>query len=206
MDLKRYEVEVVCRRRMVYVVEAADPEAAQRAAAVRWGEGEEGDPRGGECWDLEEVRAAEVPADEALSADREEVLRFLRDRELVLERLDADAFNPTVHDAMSAEEMARHLGWTTADGAQDVARAARALDGLCAAHRVVCFNRPRVRQGERGEVRLYCTPQHLERLSAMLDDDIDLALDDEDEMEGDEEELDGDEAGEGAEEVGTGAA
>jgi hypothetical protein len=33
---------------------------------------------------------------------------------------------------------------------------------------VVCFGRPRVRASERGEVRLYCTPQHLERLSMLM--------------------------------------
>ena len=64
MEPKRYEVEVVCRRRMVYLVEAADPDEAQRLAAVRWGEGDEGHAVGGECWDLEEVRAAEVPAEQ----------------------------------------------------------------------------------------------------------------------------------------------
>ena len=29
----------------------------------------------------------------------------------------------------------------------------------------VCFERDRVRSGERGSVRLYCTPEYLERLS-----------------------------------------
>lgn len=203
MEPKRYEVEVVCRRRMVYVVDAADPDEAQRLAAARWGEGDEGHAVGGECWDLEEVRAAEIPAEEALSADRDEVLRFLRDRELVLETLDADAFNPTVHDAMSAEEVARHLGWETAEGQHDIARAARALEGLCADHRVVCFTRPRVRRGERGEVSLYCTPQHLERLSALaLDDDLEF----EDEEEGDEAEDGAEEEVGTGEEVGSGAA
>lgn len=173
MALKRYEVEVVCRRRMTYSVEAADPEAAERAATARWGEGEEGAPLGGEHWMLEEVRAAEVPGEEALAADREVVLRFLRDRELVIERLDRDAFNPTVHDALSAEDVARHLAWRTPDGSFATARAARALDRLCTDRRVVCFTRARVRLGERGEVSLYCTPQHLERLSTLaLDEEL----------------------------------
>jgi hypothetical protein len=116
----------------------------------------------------------DLPGEDVRAADREAALRFLRDRELVIERLSEDAFNPDVHDALSAEEVARHLGWTD-EGVGDEGRASRALERLCAEHRVVCFGRPRVRAGERGEVRLYCTPQHLERLSLlMISDDADL--------------------------------
>jgi hypothetical protein len=34
---------------------------------------------------------------------------------------------------------------------------------------VVCFQRERVRAGERGEIRLYCTPEYLEALSSSVD-------------------------------------
>lgn len=169
MERKRYEVEVVCRRRMVYAVEADTPEEARQLASAQWREGEDGAPVGGEHWELVEMRPVEVPGDEALVADREEALRFLRDRELVIEQLSEDVFDPAIHDALSAEEMARHLSWWTGDDdTADVVRASRALSRLCEERRVVCFTRPRVRRGERGEVRLYCTPQHLERLSSLL--------------------------------------
>ena len=169
MERKRYEVEVVCRRRMVYAVEADGPDEARGAALAQWQDGHDGAAVGGEHWELVEMRPEEVPGDDALAADREEALRFLRDRELVIEQLSEDVFDPAIHDAMSAEEVARHQGWTTGDdGTADVVRAARALSKLCEEKRVVCFTRPRVRRGERGEVRLYCTPQHLERLSSLL--------------------------------------
>jgi len=71
--------------------------------------------------------------------------------------------------------VARLLGWTRSGdhGAPvlDVARAARALEQLCREHRVVCFERPHPRAGERGEIRLYCTPAHLDRLRALLLDE-----------------------------------
>ncbi|HET6230718.1 MAG TPA: hypothetical protein VFE05_11665, partial [Longimicrobiaceae bacterium] len=155
-----------------------DPETAERAAKARWHAGDAGRPVSGECCELESVHALPAPCDAECSADCEAALRFLRDRELVIENLDDDAFNPTVHDAISAEEVAQHFGWTYEGpgGSQtDVPRAARALDRLCSDRRVVCFTRPRVRRTERGEIRLYCTPQHLERLSALLEEDAVVA-------------------------------
>jgi hypothetical protein len=71
---------------------------------------------------------------------------------------------------VSAEDVASHMGWRRRDRTLDNARAGRALDLLCKAHRVVCFTRPRVRAGERGEIRLFCTPQHLEKLTALLEE------------------------------------
>lgn len=169
MERKRYEVEVICRRRMLYAVEADSPQAAEQAAFALWQDGANGAPAGGEHWELVEMHPDEVPGDDALAADRETALRFLRDRELVIEQLSEDVFDPAIHDALSAEEMARHMGWWTGDGTvPHVVRASRALVRLCEEKRVVCFTRPRVRSRERGEVRLYCTPQHLERLSSLL--------------------------------------
>ena len=169
MDLKRYEVEITFRQTARYTVEAADREAAERAAVAHWKRGDVRGEVGTECCDLVSVQVVDLPGEEARAADREAALRFLRDRELVIEKLSDDAFNPCVHDAMSAEEVARHLGWTAGDDdAPDAARASRALERLCSERRVVCFGRPRVRQGERGEVRLFCTPQHLERLSLLM--------------------------------------
>ena len=174
MERKRYEVEVVYREMVRYVVEAADGSEAERLAVEMWQRGEEGtDPNAEDEWaELEGVNIMEAPSEEECGQDCSEVLRFLRDRELVIERLDEDAFNPTVHDAVSAEDVARHFGWKREGVGTDVARAARALDRLCGQHRVVCFDRPRVRKGERGEIRLYCTPQHLERLSSLLYDGV----------------------------------
>lgn len=166
MEGKQFEVDVVYRATVRYAVTAPDREAAERLAEEMWQAEEEG-VGGTEVCELEEVRAVGELDAEGCGRDCEQVLRFLRDRELVIERLDADAFNPTVHDAVSAEEVARHLGWE-AEGTLDFTRAVRALERLCDEHRVVCFSRPRVRSGERGEIRLYCTPQHLERLTALL--------------------------------------
>jgi hypothetical protein len=169
MELKRYEVELVFRQTARYTVEAADRESAERAAVAHWRRGEVRGEVGSESCDLLTVQVVDLPGEEARAADREAALRFLRDRELVIEKLSDDAFNPCVHDAMSAEEVARHLAWTAGENdAPDVARASRALERLCSERRVVCFGRPRVRSGERGEVRLYCTPQHLERLSLLM--------------------------------------
>ncbi|HEU0078816.1 MAG TPA: hypothetical protein VFQ76_14275 [Longimicrobiaceae bacterium] len=170
MEDKQFEVDVVYRVTVRYAVTAPDPEAAERLALEMWQADEDG-VGGTEVCELEGVSVSTAVDQDGCGRDCDEVLRFLRDRELVIERLDEDAFNPTVHDAVSAEEVARHLGWTDAAGEQDVTRAVRTLERLCnEQHRVVCFSRPRVRRGERGEIRLYCTPQHLERLSALLDE------------------------------------
>lgn len=167
MEGKQFEVDVVYRATVRYAVTAPDRETAERLAEEMWQAEEEG-VGGTEVCELEEVRTVGELDAEGCGRDCEQVLRFLRDRELVIERLDEDAFNPTIHDAVSAEEVARHLGWADAEGTLDVTRSIRALESLCDQRRVVCFSRPRVRSGERGEIRLYCTPQHLERLSALV--------------------------------------
>ncbi len=169
MEDKQFEVDVVYRVTVRYAVSAPDRESAERLAQEMWQAEEEG-VGGTEVCELEAVRVAGAVDIEECGRDCDDVLRFLRDRELVIERLDEDAFNPTVHDAVSAEEVARHLAWTDEAGILDVSRATRTLERLCDEHRVVCFSRPRVRRGERGEIRLYCTPQHLERLSSLVDE------------------------------------
>lgn len=170
---KRFEVEITFQQTVRYGIEAANRKEAERIALERWQEGDESAATGSECCRLLSVAAAAIPAEEGLARDAERVLRWLRDRELVIERLDDDAFSPSVHDAVSAEDVAAHFGWQRrpADAPRDadVPRAERALEKLCADRRVVCFERARVRAGERGEIRLYCTPQHLERLSALLE-------------------------------------
>lgn len=171
MEPTQFEVEIVHRRRLRYRVEAPDRETAERLALALWQDGDDGLEEADRC-DMESVTVAPAPDAVRCGEDCEAALRFLRDRELVIEALDPDLFNPTVHDAVSAEEVAIHLKWEVTDGTgkavADTDRAARALERLCREHRVVCFTRPRVREGERGEIRLFCTPQHLERLAAVL--------------------------------------
>jgi hypothetical protein len=172
MEQKRFEVEITFRQTVRYTVDAKDRKVAEQMAVDRWRDGDEGKTLGSDCCEVVAVLAAETPSEDRQCRDCDTAFRYLRDRELVIELLDDDAFNPTVHDAVSAEDVAIHVGWKRKDdGTPDVARAARALDRLCNEHRVVCFTRPRVRARERGEVRLYCTPQHLERLSGLLMDE-----------------------------------
>lgn len=175
MDQKRYEVEITFRQTLRFAVDAANRRTAENEAMSRWQAGDEEAVVGSECCELVDVHAQPVPCDDRCAKDADDAYRYLRDRELVIETLDADAFNPTVHDAVSAEEVALHLGWKRRgnghDGHPDTPRAARALDRLCGERRVVCFNRDRMRLGERGEIRLYCTPQHLSLLSALVMED-----------------------------------
>ncbi|HEX8691337.1 MAG TPA: hypothetical protein VF746_02755 [Longimicrobium sp.] len=166
---KRFEVEITFKQTVRYAVDAPNRKAAEELALEQWKEGDEANAIGSECCDLVGMNSSEVPNGEGCARDADKAYRYLRDRELVIETLDEDAFNPTIHDAVSAEAVAMHLGWRRSkDRMPDTARAARALDNLCSSRRVVCFTRPRVRAGERGEIRLYCTPQHLEKLSALL--------------------------------------
>ena len=167
---KRYEVEIIFQQTVRYAVDAESRKTAEEQALEQWRDGDEANAIGSECCDLVGVMVAEVPNTEGCARDGDKAFRYLRDRELVIETLDDDAFSPSIHDAVSAEDVAIHLGWRRKDRLPDTARAARALDHLCKSRRVVCFTRPRVRAGERGEIRLYCTPQHLEKLTALLEE------------------------------------
>jgi hypothetical protein len=177
MDPKRFEVEIAFRQTVRYSIEAKDRKVAERMALEQWRTGDSPDA-GVDCCEVMSVHAHDLPREDRQTRDCDAVYRYLRDRELVIEMLDADAFNPTVHDAVAAEEVAAHLGWRRKDGdglsVPDVARAARSLNQLCGARRVVCFTRPLARLGERGDVRLYCTPQHLEGLSALVTEGLEL--------------------------------
>jgi hypothetical protein len=177
MDPKSFEVEISFRQTVRYRVEAKDRKAAERQAMGLWRDGANPDA-GVECCEVMSVTGHPLPREDRQTRDCDAVYRYLRDRELVIEMLDADAFNPTVHDAVSAEEVANHLAWRRRDDAGmeilDTARAARALNQLCGARRVVCFTRPLARVGERGDIKLYCTPQHLEGLSALVTDGLEL--------------------------------
>jgi hypothetical protein len=175
MDQKRFEVEITFQQTLRYAVDATNRKIAEREAMDRWQVGDEAAVVGSECCELVAVRSNPVPCDDRCVKDAAEAYRYLRDRELVIEMLDDDAFNPTVHDAVSAEEVALHLHWKRrgdgVEGTADTPRAARALDRLCAERRVVCFTRSRMRAGEKGEIRLYCTPQHLALLSSLIMDE-----------------------------------
>lgn len=175
MDQKRFEVEITFRQTLRYAVDAGNRKLAEREAMERWKTGDPAAVVGSECCELVAVHAQPVPCDDRCIKDAHDAYRYLRDRELVIEALDEDQFNPTVHDAVSAEEVALHLGWRRRgdglDGQTDTPRAARALDRLCGERRVVCFTRSRVRLGEKGEIRLYCTPQHLALLTSMVLED-----------------------------------
>ena len=172
MEQKRFEVEITFRQTLRYAVNATNRKLAEHEAMARWKVGDEAFVVGSDCCELIAISANPVPCDDRCSKDATEAYRYLRDRELVIEMLDEDAFNPTVHDAVSAEEVAIHLGWKRrgdgVDGHPDTPRAARALDRLCGERRVVCFTRERVRAGEKGDIRLYCTPQHLQLLSSLI--------------------------------------
>jgi len=169
----QYEVEVVYRQRAIYRVDAEDRETAERLATQRWREGAQSVVPGFDWCELESVRASESPKPEQREQDAELVLRFLKERERLILRLGGDLFNPSMNDAISASQVAADLGWsrpaTTGGPVPDIPRATEALEWLCRKRRVICFERPRVRAGERGEIRLYCTPEYLETLTADLD-------------------------------------
>ncbi|MBW3570456.1 MAG: hypothetical protein KY467_05070 [Gemmatimonadetes bacterium] len=175
MDQKPFEVEITFRQTLRYAVQATNRKVAEQQAMQRWKVGDEQYVVGSDCCELVDVRTNPIPCDERCEKDAHDAYRYLRDRELVIETLDEDAFNPTIHDAVSSEEVAIHLGWKRRgdgiDGTPDTPRAARALDRLCTERRVVCFTRSRMRAGEKGEIRLYCTPQHLAMLSSLILDE-----------------------------------
>jgi hypothetical protein len=169
----QYEVEVVFRQRVVYQVEAADRQSAERVAAERWREGVPSAAPGYDWCELEGVRAVEASAPEGKEQDAELVLRFLKERERLILKLGGDLFHRSLNDAISASQVAADLGWSrpgvTSGSAPDILRSTEALELLCRQRRVVCFERPRVRSGERGDIRLYCTPEYLQSLSDSLD-------------------------------------
>ncbi|MBW3627708.1 MAG: hypothetical protein KY464_00290 [Gemmatimonadetes bacterium] len=170
----QYEVEVVFRQRAVYRIDAPDRQAAERIAAERWREGAPSVAPGYDWCELEAVRAVEAGGPEGKEQDAELVLRFLKERERLILKLGGDVFFRSVNDAISAAQVAADLGWsragvTSGTAAPDILRATEALELLCRQRRVVCFERPRVRVGERGEIRLYCTPEYLQSLSDSLE-------------------------------------
>lgn len=173
MAEKEFEVEVVSRHRTVYRVVAGDRAAAEELATDRWRNGDPSDVSGYDWSEIEGAHAAEVPDAKRRAEDGELVLRFIRERERLISRLAGGVYGPTGNDAISASQVASDLGWTRrgADGQArpDVTRAFQALEALCAARQLVCFERPRVRSGERGDIRLYCTPGYLERLTSSID-------------------------------------
>ncbi|HET7322476.1 MAG TPA: hypothetical protein VFI96_08290 [Longimicrobiaceae bacterium] len=171
---KEFEVEVVYRQRALYRVEAADRGEAEREAIARWQGGAESEVAGYDWSELEHVHSGPAPPSTRLEQDAELVLRFLRERERLIRRLGGEMYHPSVNDAISAHQVASDLGWSRSgdhgSATPDVGRSAEALEWLCSMHKVTCFERPRVRSGERGEIRLYCTPQYLELLASDLEE------------------------------------
>jgi hypothetical protein len=169
MDNRQYQVEVVSRQRTIFQVEAADVGAAERIAEERWQRGDSSDVVGFDWQELEGVRVHPAADPSRDIQDDALTLRFIGEREQLLLRLGGRLIGASMNDAISAGQVARDLGWYRQDAGRtnvpDVVRATRALERLCAGKRLVCFSRTRVRAGERGEIRLYCTPEYLERLT-----------------------------------------
>lgn len=172
MDKKEFEVEVVCRQRAYYRVQAVDGDAAAEAAIERWRRGEPGDTPAHTPCELVAATASEASDVLRQTQDDELILRYVREREHLLVRLGGSMLNSAANDAISAQQAATDLGWYREDAAglptADSVRAAGSLERLCAAKRLVCFERPRARAGERGSIRLYCTADYLEALSEIL--------------------------------------
>lgn len=174
MEGKEFEVEVVSKHRMVYRMFAPDRAAAEKAAMDRWRNGDPGDVEGYDWSEVETAQATEIPDAQRRAEDAALVLRFIGERERLIMRLTSGSFASSGNDAIPAIQVASDLGWGRrgSDGQvrPDVARAMQALEHLCEARKLVCFERPRERAGERGEIRLYCTPAYLERLTASVDE------------------------------------
>jgi len=173
MDLKEFHVEMVARQRAIYRVRAPDGDGARRQAAERWQRSEPSDLEGFDGSELESMFARETPDDTAREQDAEVLLRFIRERENLLLKLGGLLPSATANDAISAVQAATDLGWFTPDSpygqhAVDTFRATLALERLCDMRALICFERPRFRGGERGDIRLYCTPTYLEQLSEEL--------------------------------------
>lgn len=175
MKTKEFQVEIVSRQRTVYTIRARDSESARRVAMERWRREDPGDLCGFDWSEVEQVRAIETGRLPHQSQDDELTLRFIREREGLLIRLGSIFLSATMNDAISAQQVAADLGWFTPGPVYeqpmvDVVRAAASLERLCAMGRLVCFERGRNRDGERGGIRLYCTPEYLESLSESIPD------------------------------------
>ena len=173
METKEFQVEVIGKQRSVYRVQAQDVESARRLAGDRWQRADPSDVEGFDWCELQAVRAVEVRGSALQEQDDQLLLRFIRERERLLFKLGSAFVAATANDAISAAQAAADLGWFVTDSHQespsvDTLRAAQSLERLCASKALVCFERPRSRAGERGEIRLYCTPEYLERLSESL--------------------------------------
>jgi hypothetical protein len=172
MQPNRFQVEVVCHQRLLYHVDAENAASAERLAAHRWKKGESSDVPGFQWCQLESATATELPDQIVQVQDEALLLRFIGERERLLMRLGGNLLSASVNDAISASQVAGDLSWfrktTNQTNEVDSVRAAQALERLCAKKRLVCFERDRVRAGERGTIRLYCTPDYLEQLSDSL--------------------------------------
>ncbi len=175
MEAKEFDVEVVYRQRAIYRVRAADREAAERAGLECWQMREKSAVPGYDWGEVEGVFVAESVDLRREQEDAELVYRFLRERERLIRRLSGGV-GPSPNDAIAASQVACDLGWSrrvsSGSPSPDLPRAARALERLCAARRAVCFERSRERGGERGEIRLYCTPEYLDGLTSELDAEL----------------------------------
>jgi len=171
MEEKHFRVEVICQQRVLYHVSASDIHTAGRVAEERWQRGDPTDLTGYDWCELQAVIAAESPDATSQSQDDALLLHLIVEREYLVDRLGATEGSNS--DGLSAAQAASDLGWWRegSDGARlaDTPRAAQSLQRLCDARSLVYFQRSRARAGERGEIRLYCTPGHLDRLSASLD-------------------------------------
>lgn len=174
METRKYLVEVVCRQRSLYEVEAEGNDAAERVALQRWQRGDASDVPGLESCRVEGVRATHQPDEIRARQDEEVLLRFVQERERLLRRWGNGRFDLSESDAISANQIAADLGWfrtdVTGEGRPDVIRAAQGMERLCQRRELVGFERSRSRGGERGTIRLYCTPEYLDRLSESVED------------------------------------
>jgi hypothetical protein len=171
MEAKEFDVEIVYRQRAVYRVRAKDRESAERLGAAAWQNGEESGLAGYDWSEIQSVHVSDEVDPQRSHLDTQVVLRFIREREQLILRLGGDGSGPSPNDAISAAQVAADLGWTRPGQESpqaDVSRAARALERLCSDRVLICFRRQRVRAGERGEIRLYCTSEYLDQLSAEL--------------------------------------
>ena len=166
MQTSEFYVEVIARQRSLYRVEAVDGDTAERLAAARWQRGDSSDTRGYDWCELDGVRASPAPDSDRRFQDEELILRFIREREHLLMKLGGSLTSLSLNDAISAAQAARDLGLTGPDSSGPaIARASEALERLCDKKQLIWFEKPRVRAGERGDIRLYCTPDYLEALS-----------------------------------------